>query len=217
MLKKIMSILLVGLLFIPMISNAKVSDYNSTNLKEALIEEGIESNLGDYEESDDKVNVYLFRGNGCTHCRHFLEYLNEEIDELGKYFNLVSFEVFGDAENANLFTEVSTFMGKTETGVPYIVIGDKTFSGFGDRSKESVKNAIIELYETNEKDRYDVFEEMEKENETEYKDNSATIIVWNAVFTVLAVVIILFVNNRKILELKTKIDTLEKSIKKKSN
>ena len=83
--------------------------------------------------------------------------------------------------------------GKSATGVPYIVIGDKAFGGF-DKSTDgdAIKSKIKELYES--KDRYDVFEEMEKEP----KDSTSTIIMWNAIFTTLAVGIILYINNRQI-------------------
>ena len=67
--KRIMSVLLVGLLFIPMLISADTKEYVSQNLEEALIEEGIEHDLKNYKESDDKINIYLFRGNGCGHCK----------------------------------------------------------------------------------------------------------------------------------------------------
>ena len=99
--------------------------------------------------------------------------------------------------------------GKSASGVPYIIIGDKSFGGFNELTDgDVIKSKIKELYES--KDRYDVFEEMEKEP----KDTSASIIMWNAIFTILAVGIILYVNNRQIKELNTKIDTLDKSLHK---
>lgn len=100
--------------------------------------------------------------------------------------------------------------GKSATGVPYIIIGDKSFSGFRESTDgDKIKSKIKELFES--KDRYDVFEEMEKET---IKDTSASIIMWNAIFTTLAVGIILYVNNRQIKVLNTKIDILEKSLHK---
>lgn len=205
--KKLMSILLVGLLFIPMLTSAAVE---TSNLEEALTEEGIVHDLGDYKESDDKINIYLFRGNGCGHCKNFITFLYENIDELGQYFNLVSYEIFYNQDNSKLMSEVSKFFGEEATGVPYIVIGDKYFSGFGEGLKEDIKTAIKDLYES--KDRYDVFEEMEKPvQDTSKKDTSPQVIAWNAFFIAVATAVILFINNRQYKELNSKIDKLQKN------
>lgn len=208
MFKKILSIVLVGLIFIPTLAFA--NEYTTENFEEALTEEGIEHDLKDYKESEDKINIYLFRGHKCGFCNSFLTFLYNNAEEYGKYFNLVSYEIFNDSNNSKLFEEVSKFMdGKSATGVPYIVIGDTAFGGFNESNDgDAIKSKIKELYES--KDRYDVFEEMEKEP----KDTSAPIIMWNAIFTALAVGIILYVNNRQIKVLNTKIDTLEKSLHK---
>lgn len=81
MLKKIMSILLVSLMLIPINSFADTKEYTTQNLEEALTEEEIEHDLSGYKESEDKINIYLFRGNGCTYCNNFLNFLNENIEE----------------------------------------------------------------------------------------------------------------------------------------
>ena len=44
-------------------------------------------------------------------------------------------------------------MGDEISGVPYIVIGERTFKGFSEKHKESIKAAIKEQY----KDSYDVY------------------------------------------------------------
>ena len=206
--KKLMSILLVGLLFIPMLTNAAVK---TQNLEEALTEEGIKHDLKDYKESEDKINIYLFRGNGCGHCKNFITFLYENIDELGKYFNLVSYEIFYNEDNSKLMSEVSKFFGEEATGVPYIVIGDKYFSGFGEGMKEDIKKAIKDLYDS--KERYDVFEEMDKpvEDISNVKDTSPQVIAWNAFFIAVATAVILFINNRQFKELNAKIDKLQKN------
>lgn len=212
MLKKVLSILLGAFMLLPIVSFADTNEYASQNLKEALASEGIEANLGDYKESDDKITIYLFRGNGCGYCNNFLKFLNDNINEYGKYFNLVSYEVFGNQNNASLLTEVSTFMGGAVTTVPYIVIGEEVFSGFSEQSNgDAIKKAIKDLYES--KDRYDVFEAMGKTHE-QPKDNTPTIIVWNLVFTAVATAVILYVVDRKVKLLNTKIDELEKNLQK---
>lgn len=213
MFKKILSIVLVGLIFIPTLAFA--NEYTTENFEEALTEEGIEHDLKDYKESEEKINIYLFRGHKCGFCNSFLTFLYNNVEEYGKYFNLVSYEIFNDSNNSKLFEQVSKFMdGEAATGVPYIVIGDTAFGGFNESTDgDKIKEKIKELYES--KDRYDVFEEMEKGEKETSKETSATIIMWNAIFTTLAVGIILYVNNRQIKVLNTKIDTLEKRLNNK--
>ena len=192
-------------------SLAFASEYVTENFEEALTEESIEHDLKDYKESEDKINIYLFRGHKCGFCNRFLTFLYNNVEEYGKYFNLVSYEIFNDPKNSRLLDDVSKFMdGKSATGVPYIVIGDTTFGGFNESTDgDAIKAKIKELYES--KDRYDVFEEMVKEP----KDSTSTIIMWNAIFITLAVGIILYVNNRQMKVLSAKIDAIEKSINKK--
>ena len=49
--------------------------------------------------------------------------------------------------------------GKSASGVPYIIIGDKLFGEFRESTDgDAIKSKIKELYEF--KDRYDVLEEM---------------------------------------------------------
>lgn len=207
MFKKAMSFLVVLLLLVPVFAKASVKDdYKTLNLKEVLEQEQIESKLGEYKESDDKATVYLFRGNGCGFCRGFLTFLNDNIDELGKYFNLVSFEVWGDKDNALLMEKVGDFTGVAARGVPYIIVGDKVFDGFTEEAYgEDFKSALKTYYEA--KDRYDVFAEMEKAEKDAAKAEKAEtnrIILWNGIFsliTIAAVGTMIYVNNQKMTNL----------------
>ena len=81
MLKKLFGTILVFCLTLfPIVASASeeinLENYTSLGLKEVLEEESIEAKFDSYEETDDQINVYLFRGNGCTYCRSFLEFLN---------------------------------------------------------------------------------------------------------------------------------------------
>ena len=211
--KKILSILFVGLLLVPTLAFAETK-YNTKNLSEVLVEEEIESKLGNYKESDKKVNVYLFRGLGCGFCRGFIEYLNNNIDELGQYFNLVSYETWGDSANAKLLTEVGNFTGVPAQGVPYIIVGDKVFDGFTEEIYgEEFAAKLKEEY--NNKDRYDVFDEMEKaKNNNGGSANTTTIIVWNAVFSAITIGAVYLMYNKTNKKLDEIIETNKKSKKK---
>ena len=155
--------LLLMLLMLPMMVMAKenekisVSDYKTTGLEETLKLDGIDITYDSYKENDKQVPIYLFWGNGCGVCKNFLTFLDSITDEYGKYFKLVAFEVWYDANNSNLMTTVSNYLGQPAGGVPYIVIGDQVFGGFSENSEESIKKAIKDLYDSEEK--YDVFED----------------------------------------------------------
>lgn len=161
--KKILLFVAMCLLVLPITTKAiSIDKYNTLNLKEALKDEEIDEAFKNYKETDKQVTIYLFRGKGCAFCRAFLTFLNSIVDDYGKYFKVVSFEVWNDSENSALLSSVAAFMNKELEGVPFIVIGDKVFDGYTESYDEDIKNTIKELYDS--KNRYDVFAEMTEED-----------------------------------------------------
>ena len=126
--KKIIGLLLLLSLIMPFSTLAATKKYNTLNLEKALEQEEIEHDLSNYKEDDKQAVIYLFRGKGCGYCRNFLTFLNSIVDEYGKYFKVVSYEVWYDQDNGTLMQEVSDFLGANATGVPFIVIGCYSFS-----------------------------------------------------------------------------------------
>lgn len=189
--KKYITLLLLVLLM-PTFVFAKPA-YTSQTLQEALKDEKIEADLGDYSESDEKVNIYIFRGNGCPHCQEFLKYVaNDLIKEMNDKFNLVSYEVWNDKDNAELMEKVAKQLGEEASGVPYIVIGDKSFSGYAESMNEEIKEAINKLYESEEK--YDIFDKLEidpkeEKKETKTDNTSVVVLIVIASITIIALVV----------------------------
>lgn len=103
--------------------------------------------------SEDKVNIYLFWGNGCPHCEKELEFLESIQEEYGFYFKLNKFEVWYDEDNEELLNKFSKLMNDNVSGVPYTIIGNKSFSGFNDNTKDEIITAIKEQYNNS----YDVY------------------------------------------------------------
>ena len=58
--------------------------------------------------------------------------------------------------------QFSEKMGDESGGIPYTIIGNKTISGFGDKAKKQIKDAIMDQY----KNSYDVYFDI-KENEVQ--------------------------------------------------
>lgn len=173
--KRNLIILLICLFLIPIgVKAAPYDSYNTMNLEEALKDEDIDKAFSSYKESDKKINIYLFRGKGCSYCRAFLTYLNSITDEYGKYFNLVSFETWHDDKNKTLLDNVSSYLNKKATGVPYIVIGKEIFPGYTSSYDSDIKDAIKSLYNEKASKRYDVFDEMVKNNVSFTKVDTTT-------------------------------------------
>lgn len=212
--KKIIGLLLLLSLIMPFSTLAATKKYNTLNLEKALEQEEIEHDLSNYKEDDKQAVIYLFRGKGCGYCRNFLTFLNSIVDEYGKYFKVVSYEVWYDQDNGTLMQEVSDFLGANATGVPFIVIGDKYFKGYGESYADSIKEAIMDQY--NSKDKYDVMDEMAKAKKankgTNTSVNTILIIVCNFILISAATITILIVSKQHNVLLNNKIDELETKI-----
>ena len=98
----------------------------------------------DIKSSKNKINVYVFWGDGCPHCKHLAQFFNSNKSELKDKMNLYTFEVWKDSTNLKFMKDFGKFLGETPQGVPYMIIGDKTFSGFAE-SDEKTKDEIINL------------------------------------------------------------------------
>lgn len=96
---------------------------------------------------NEKINVYLFWGQGCGYCEAAKEFFSSIEEEYGKYFELVDYEVWYDKNNNALKESVVEYFKDDVTGVPYIVIGETTFGGYASDFDEDIKDAIVEAYE----------------------------------------------------------------------
>lgn len=172
--KKILLLIAVfSLLLIP--SNV-FAETTVTGLKEAVeeeiqlfgsaegYEEGVQQlkdiDLSSYSENDDKVNVYLFRGSTCSHCFNAVLYFASIAGESGKYFNLKSYEVWNNTENSELMEKVGAKLNDEVSGVPYIVVGDKSWSGFADSYGEEILSKIKSEYEKTADERTDIVKDI---------------------------------------------------------
>lgn len=95
-----------------------------------------------------KINVYIFRGSGCSHCYDALNFLYGLDGEYDDYFKVVTYEVWQDSNNAALAKDVANKLGAEFGGVPYIVIGDKSFAGFGEDTGVNIINTALDFYKS---------------------------------------------------------------------
>ena len=111
-----------------------------------------------YAEGEEakEVNVYLFRGEGCPHCEEAIEWFKSIEEEYGSKFNIVDYETWYDEDNAELMQKVAEARGEKAEGVPYIIIGNKSWNGFTDSYESEMIAEIESEYEKAEADRYDI-------------------------------------------------------------
>ncbi len=124
---------------------------------EALKEETTTQNKNVQLESvtreENKVNIYFFWGDGCPHCEEEFKFFESIKEDYGKLYNLYPFEVWYNKENKENLDVFASQMNDTINGVPYTIIGNKTFKGF----KESYKEEWIKAIETESKKDFDVY------------------------------------------------------------
>ena len=112
-----------------------------------LVIAGVVSIILSNMNGKEPINVYLFWGNGCPHCEHAKEYFSKIEKEYDEYFEFVQYEVWYDEENRDLYEKVQKELKDNGSGVPFIVIGDKSFRGYSSSINQELIDTILEKYE----------------------------------------------------------------------
>lgn len=194
--KKYITFLLLILL---MPSIALAASYESQTLSDAIKDEGITGDLEGYDDNEEKPVIYLFRGKGCSHCYEFLEYASSDlVKEKGDKFRLVSYEVWNNEANAELMQKVSDYFKDDANGVPYIVIGEKTFNGYSKSMNKEIEEAIDKLNDSEEK--FDVLTKIDmkssvKKQKKSKQNNTFTIVFM--LFAAVALILLVVTSFRK--------------------
>lgn len=129
------------------------TDTNSNLDEETNTYTKIDTVLENIVYDENKVNIYFFWGDGCPHCKEEFKFFESIKTEYGDYFTLNSFEVWHNEKNQDLFKQFAGSMGDEVSGIPYTIIGNKTFTGFGESHEKEFLEAIKEQY----KNSYDVY------------------------------------------------------------
>ena len=104
----------------------------------------------------EKLNLYLFWGDGCPHCALEKEYL-EDLKKEYKELNVIQYEVWYNEENNTFLKQIADKTNKSLTGVPVTIIGQTIITGFKESTEQQIKRAI-EYYLDN--DYQDIVEEI---------------------------------------------------------
>ena len=140
------------------------------------------------------MTVIMFRGEGCPHCEEALEWFDSIEGEYGQYFDLETYEVWNNQENAELMDKVAEYLGESPDGVPYIIIGKKTYSGFAQSYAEDIKKDIMNEYNKNLEERINVVYNVQNGVELEKEKDNSTAIIF-ILFVLAVVAFIIFARN----------------------
>lgn len=124
---------------------------NMKDNKEIKLTDMTENNIS---YSKEKINIYLFYGEGCPHCEELKNYLNSLDNKEKSYFNIYTFEVWNNSTNQQFMKESAKFLNKEVSGVPFLIIGNKTFEGYSESMNIKIKKAIETEYKLNGKNDY---------------------------------------------------------------
>lgn len=116
--------------------------------------------LGVNAKSKSKINIYFFRGEGCPHCQEAEEFFDKIKSEYGKYYNIVDYETWYNTDNADLMKKVADKLGEEASGVPYIIIGKKSWNGYSSEYDDEIIAAIKSEYNKSNSERYDVIKKL---------------------------------------------------------
>ena len=88
-----------------------------------------DATVDEIERTDGIVNIYMFWGNGCPHCKNQWEILEGLRKEYPNDFRVYGFEVWNNSANLQLLHTFLDAMGEDVNAVPYTIIGDKSHTG----------------------------------------------------------------------------------------
>lgn len=135
---------IILMIFLGILGSKDDNDQNNTDESAAAT---FKSNKQDDIKFDDKkINVYVFWGNGCPHCEDLYTFFNNLDAKYKAYFNIYSFEVWDNTENNKFMKEMASKLNEEVSGVPYTIIGNKSYSGYNESLGKTIKKAILEEY-----------------------------------------------------------------------
>lgn len=177
---KVLKYLVVLLAIFLIMPFAVFAEEEASNNDENTTEETSSNDNSDSK----KVNVYFFRGEGCSHCAEAEEWFDSIKEEYSEYYNLIDYEVWYNTDNSDLMQKVADARGEEAEGVPYIIIGDKSWNGFDSSYEEDMINQIKSVYAQDVKDRYDIMTLLTDSKTSKKYSNASDILVLLAIIVV---------------------------------
>lgn len=146
------------------------------------------------DEADPRAKVYFFYGNGCPHCAEAEEWFASIQEAYGDRFVIEDYETWYDEENSQLMLDVATARNEYDPenfGVPYILIGDKSWMGFAEGTMaDEIIAQIDDVYNQPVAERYDALSYVghSSSEEEEEKSTGSDIIGLIVILVIVALV-----------------------------
>ncbi len=145
---KILLMLSLVLILIPFTVNALSSTYVDKVY-----------NIVDEQVEENKINLYLFYGDGCPHCAKEEKFLDELEKKYKDSLNVYRYETWKNEKNKELMLKAKETFGVDKIlSVPFTVIGEESIVGYSDSVGDKIEKIVIKYLDV---------EEPETETETE--------------------------------------------------
>ena len=96
------------------------------------------------EVEKNRINLYLFKGDGCPHCAEEEKWLEHIKEEYNDYINIYKFEVWHNDDNAKMLDEVKKKFDSHSTSIPFTIVGEYYYTGFSEVISSEIENRIKE-------------------------------------------------------------------------
>ncbi len=97
-----------------------------------------------YAQEKNIVNIYFFHSDTCHYCQDELKLLNL-LEEEHENIRIYKYDI-SNKENNNLLGKVSNMFDVRISGVPFTIIGEKTFTGYSYENTKRIFEATIDYY-----------------------------------------------------------------------
>ena len=138
--KKVIIVIIFLLFFIPIKVFAISNNYGD-----------VVSDITKTEIDENKINLYLFHGAECPHCKEEREWLKLIEKDYKDLVNIYYFEVWHDNTNKNYMTAIREKLEISQNAVPLTIIGDKYYVGFSNTIGSQIENQLKEYLEIQKK------------------------------------------------------------------
>ncbi len=103
-----------------------------------------------------EINIYLFHGDGCPHCRDEIAFFDEYLKDKDN-IHLYKYEVWHNEENVSKLEEIGKITGSEADGIPYLVIGDYVITGYSNGISKKIVKRIEHCLENSCPDKVGVY------------------------------------------------------------
>lgn len=119
----------------------------------------------------EKVKVYLFWSSTCSNCHNLMKYFANKYQDYESYFEIVTYQVNNDKNNASLASTIAKQVGEKPGYVPLVIIGNTYHVlGWDDSLGEIITKEALKAYE--DKEYTDIVAKEIKDNKLDVKEKS---------------------------------------------